>query len=151
MIYLGADHRGFALKESLKAWLLEIGYDVKDVGAAELDVADDYPDFAVAAVEALAKDMDHGKAIIVCGSGHGMDMIANKYKGVRAALCFNISVAKQSREHENANVLVLAADWIKEHDALEIVKVWLATEYGGAERNNRRLGKMKEVEEKNFQ
>ncbi len=150
MIYLAADHRGFALKEAIKAWLLETGYEVKDMGAPELDIPDDYPDFAQAAAEALAKDFDHGKAILICGSGHGMDMVANKYKGVRAALCFNISVAKQSREHENANVLVLPSDWLKEDQAVEIVRVWLNAEFDGAERNERRLGKIKEAEENNF-
>ena len=150
MIYLAADHRGFALKGAIKAWLLETGYEVRDLGAPELDISDDYPDFAVAAAEALVKDFDHGKAILICGSGHGMDMVANKYKGVRAAICFNTSVAKQSREHENANALVLAADWLKEDQAVEIVKTWLNTELDDAERNERRLGKMREVEEKNL-
>jgi len=150
MIYLAADHRGFALKEAIKAWLLETGYEVKDLGAPKLDISDDYPDFAEAAVEALVKDFDHGKAILVCGSGHGMDMVANKYKGVRAALCFNASVAKQSREHENANALVLVSDWLKEDQAIEIVKTWLNTEFDGAERNERRLNKISEIEAKNF-
>jgi len=150
MIYLGADHRGFALKETVKAWLLETGYEVNDVGAHELDVTDDYPDFAEMAMEKLSKSLDHQKAILICGSGHGMDMIANKYKGVRAALCFNLNVAKQSREHEDANVLVLPSDWLKEHDALEIVKAWLEMEFGSAERNVRRLEKMSEVEGRNF-
>lgn len=150
MLYLGADHRGYRLKEALKAYLVDAGYDVRDMGALELDIADDYPDFAKAAVETLRGNMDHNKAILICGSGHGMDMLANKYKGMRAALCFNTGVAKQSREHEDANVLVLPSDWLKEQEVMEIVKIWLDTDFDGAERNVRRLEKMKEVEEKNF-
>lgn len=150
MIYLGADHRGFHLKEALKSYLLEAGYEVRDMGALELDVSDDYPDFANAVVRLVKEDLAHNKGILICGSGHGMDMIANKYKDVRAALCFNVSVAKQSREHENANVLALASDWLKEHDAVEITKTWLETEFGNAERNVRRLEKIKEVEEENL-
>lgn len=147
MIYLGADHRGFSLKETLKAFLLESGQMVKDCGAFEMDINDDYPDFAKAVCEALAADPE-GKGILICGSGHGMDMIANKYKGVRAALCFNQKVAIQSREHEDANVLVLPSDWLKEKEAEEIVKAWLETPFGEAERNVRRLQKIIAVEEK---
>lgn len=149
MIYLGADHRGFSLKEGLKARLLEIGEHVTDCGAFELDINDDYPDFAKAVCDALIADPE-GKGILICGSGHGMDMIANKYKGIRSALCFNTSVAKQSREHEDANVLVLPSDWIKEKDAFDIVTLWLKTPYGQEERNLRRLQKMSEIEEVNF-
>ncbi|MBI3627266.1 MAG: RpiB/LacA/LacB family sugar-phosphate isomerase [Candidatus Sungbacteria bacterium] len=148
-IYLGADHRGFGLKEHVKAQLTEAGYDVRDIGAAQIDVADDYPDFAIIALEALSQDLKN-RAILICGSGHGMDMIANKFSGVRAALCFNTAVAKQSREHEDANVLVLASDWVKEQEAWNIIEIWLETEYGKAERNERRLRKIKEIEEKHF-
>ena len=150
MIYIGADHRGYALKEALKTALSEIGYEVKDMGALNLDIADDYPDFVEAACEAALRDLAHSRVILICGSGHGMDMAANKYKWLRAALCFNTSVAKQSREHEDANVLVLASDWVKEYDAVEITKIWLETEYGKAERNDRRLQKIRKLEEKNF-
>lgn len=150
MIHLAADHRGFSLKETLKTWLLESGREIHDAGAADLDIADDYPDFAEAAVGALVSGGADDRAVLICGSGHGMDMIANKYKGVRAALCFNPAVAKQSREHEDANVLVLAADWVRDRDAIEIVKTWLETPFGGAERNRRRLEKMSDIEGRNF-
>ncbi|MBI2055060.1 MAG: RpiB/LacA/LacB family sugar-phosphate isomerase [Candidatus Sungbacteria bacterium] len=150
MIYIAADHRGYSLKEALKTALLEVGYEVKDMGALNLDIADDYPDFVEAACEAALHDPAHSKVILVCGSGHGMDMAANKYKGLRAALCFNTSVAKQSREHEDANVLVLASDWVKESEAFEIAKIWLETEFDGADRNIRRLAKIKQQEDRNF-
>ena len=149
MIYLAADHRGFALKEALKPFLANQGYEVKDFGALTLDIADDYPDFASAAVEALVLDPE-GVAILSCGSGHGMDMLANKYKGIRSALAFNAHVAKQSREHENSNVLVLPSDWMKETEAKDIVKIWLAAEFTDDERHRRRLQKILEIEKINF-
>lgn len=149
-LYIGTDHRGYALKEMIKTHLLDWGHMVDDVGAHVLDILDDYPDFASAVAEKVSQNPSEHRGIIICGSGHGMDMVANKYKGVRAALCFNTSVAKQSREHEDANVLVLASDWVKEREAREIVKVWLEAKFDGAERNVRRLGKMREAEERNF-
>lgn len=149
MIYLGADHRGFSLKETLKALLLESGQMVKDCGAFQMDISDDYPDFAKAVCDALVTDPE-GRGILLCGSGHGMEMFANKYKGIRAALCFNVKVAKQSREHEDANVLVLPSDWLKDQEAEEIVRVWLNTSFGSEERNVRRLQKIRQVEDRNF-
>lgn len=147
-IYLGADHRGFLLKEALKKELG--GHEIFDVGAGTLVPDDDYADFAAAVGERVAADPANSKGILICGSGHGMDMVANKFKEVRAALCFNKAVAKQSREHENANVLVLPADWLEEAEAKDILKTWLEAEFGGAERNGRRLGKIAEIETKNF-
>lgn len=150
MLYLAADHRGFALKETLKTWLLEAAIPFKDMGATDLDISDDYPDFAEATVRAVAENAADFKGILICGSGHGMDMIANKFKGIRAALCFNSAIAKQSREHEDANILVLPADWVRDREAIEIARIWLETPFGEAERNTRRLEKMKKIEEGNF-
>ncbi|MBI4135069.1 MAG: RpiB/LacA/LacB family sugar-phosphate isomerase [Candidatus Sungbacteria bacterium] len=150
MIYIGADHRGYALKEALKAYLLLRGFQVEDCGAHELNIDDDYPDFASIVAEKVSENPAEHCGVSICGSGHGMDIVANKYKGVRAALCFNAGVAKQSREHEDANVLMLASDWLKERDAKEVLNIWLEAQFDGAERNVRRLRKIREVEEKNF-
>ena len=150
MLYLAADHRGFALKETLKTWLLENAAPFKDMGALLLDINDDYPDFGEAAVQAVLQAPHENKAVLLCGSGHGMEVIANKFKGIRAALCFNTAVAKQSREHENANVLVLAADWVRDREAIDITKVWLETPFSNAERNVRRLEKLAKLEDTNF-
>lgn len=150
MIYLAADHRGFELKEIIKTYLMQEGHTIEDVGAFVYDQKDDYVDFARAASEKIAADSERHKGIFICGSGHGMDMVANKYKGLRAALCFNQQVAKQSREHENANVLVLASDWVNPDAAKEIITTWLSTSFTEEERNVRRLGKVKEIEDKNF-
>jgi len=150
MIYLAADHRGFQLKEEIKKYLLEQKYEVEDVGALNYDKDDDYVDFARAASEKIIQDPAVNKGIFICGSGHGIDIVANKHRGLRAVLCFNADVAKQSREHEDANVLVLASDWLDLEEAKKIVAVWLETKFSGEERHIRRLGKIEEIEEKNF-
>ncbi len=150
MIYLAADHRGFQLKEELKKYLIEQGHEIEDLGALEYNKEDDYPDFAIAAAEKIAENPSAHRGILICGSGHGVDMVANKYKGVRAALVFNRRVAAQSREHEDANILVLASDWLESEEAKDIVTVWLAKPFSGAERHVRRLKKMEEIEDKNF-
>lgn len=150
MIYLGADHRGFKLKEILKQYLGQQGNEVEDLGALAYDKDDDYPDFAQGVAAKVAENPEENKGILICGSGHGVDVAANKFKGVRAALCFNRQVAAQSREHEDANVLVLASDWIEEREAKEIVDAWLSTRFDGADRNIRRLRKIGEIEEGNF-
>ena len=150
MIYLAADHRGFQLKEELKAFLSEQGYEVEDVGAFAYDKDDDYVDFARLASEKVAQDPSPHRGIFICGSGHGIDMVVNKYRGLRAALSFNKEVAVQSREHEDANVLVLASDWIEEPEAKEIAATWLTAAFTGEERHVRRLKKIEEIEERNF-
>ncbi len=151
MLYLATDHRGFALKEVLKRFLSEeLHVPFVDVGAHEQDLYDDYVDFAQMALGEIEKDPVNHRGIFICGSGHGMDMTANKYKGVRAALGFNTDVARQSREHENTNVLVLASDWVKEDEAKKIVKIWLQSEFSGVERHIRRIDKISAIEEKNF-
>ncbi|MDP1688964.1 MAG: RpiB/LacA/LacB family sugar-phosphate isomerase [bacterium] len=150
MIYIGADHRGFELKEILKKWLIENKVQFFDVGAIEEVEVDDYPDFAAMVAKSVASSPEEHKGILVCGSGHGVDMVANKYKGVRSALAFKKEVAIQSRAHENANVLTLPADWLKPEEASEILDVWLRTNFDNAERNQRRLGKIDVIEGENF-
>lgn len=144
MIYLAADHRGFALKEAIKKFLAEQGTPTEDCGAFSVNMDDDYPDFAAAAAEKIAASPAEHKGILICGSGHGADIVANKFKGVRAALCWNTEVAKQSREHDDANVLVLPADWLEEKQAREIVSVWLAASFTREERHLRRLRKIEQ-------
>src|SRR3989344_1851366 len=144
-IYLGADHRGFELKEKLKEWLKDHGYAVEDLGAHKLEPEDDYPDYAIAVAHKVAEAPDENRGILLCGSGVGMDIAANRVNGIRAALSFNAAVAKQSREHEDANVLVLAADWLAPDDAGEILKTFLETPFSGEERHVRRIGKMKRI------
>jgi ribose 5-phosphate isomerase B len=146
MIFLAADHRGFDLKEYLKDSLRRQGREVFDVGGEILDKNDDYVDFAKTGSEKVQTDLKTNKGIFICGSGHGMDMAANKHNGIRAALAFNEDVAKQSRSHEDSNVLVLAADWLSKDEAQKIVDIWLDTAFSGEERHQRRLEKIAMLE-----
>lgn len=150
MIYIGADHRGFELKESLKNWLFDNKQDYFDVGAIEEIKTDDYPDYASMAARNVAALPDANKGILLCGSGHGMDIVANKFKGIRAVMGFNKQVAIQSRAHENANVLIIPAQWIKQAEMIEMVDIWLHTNFDEAERNQRRIKKIADIEAENF-
>ena len=150
MIYFAADHRGFQLKEALKQVLLNQDLSVQDMGAFSFDESDDYVDFARFALEKIIDNPGLHKGIFICGSGHGMNIVADKYKEIRAAMGFNRYVAVQSRQHENTNVLILAADWVKEKEAEDIVSDWLNAEFTSEKRHERRLKKIEEIEDKNF-
>ena len=150
MIYLGADHRGFQLKEALKAHLNTRGIKYEDVGAHLHEPEDDYVDFAILVGGAVSQNPEEDKGIIICGSGHGMDMVVNKFPRVRAALVTDKERAIQSREHENANILVLPSDLIGESTAIGVVDAWLGTLFTGEPRHNRRLKKIEELEAKHF-
>lgn len=150
MLYLGADHRGYNLKEEIKQYLNRQGIALEDLGALQYEQDDNYPDFAQAVAEKVLENPDLSKGILLCGSGHGVDMVANKFKGIRAALCFNRQVAVQSRQHEDANVLVLAADWLDSAAAEDIISVWLGARFSGDERHIKRLRKIEEIEGQNF-
>lgn len=149
-IYLATDHRGFNLKEQLKEYLTSQRREVVDVGATALNPNDDYVDFASEGARKVSENPTENRGIFLCGSGHGVDIVANKFTGIRAVLCWNAEVAKQAREHEDANVLVLPADWVTEEQAREIVGVWLGTEFSGEERHVRRLGKITQLENRDF-
>lgn len=144
IIYLATDHAGFNLKEKIKEFLTGLGYEVKDFGAFSFDPADDYPDFIKIAAEAVSKDSENSRAIVLGGSGQGEAMVANRYKGVRAAVLdiYNADVIKLSREHNNANILSLGARFLKEEEALNAVKLWLETPFSGEERHKRRILKI---------
>ena len=148
MIYIGADHRGFELKRRLSKRLLDEGYKVTDLGDDHLDSSDDYVDFAEKVAEATKSDGGNF-GIILCGSGAGVDMVANKIDGVRSALAFDVIRARQAREHENANVLSLPADTLDEEGAWEIIEAFLKTPFSGSSRHLRRLEKMERVEDAN--
>ena len=148
-VFLGADHRGFKLKEELKKFLIEKGYEVEDCGAFKYDQTDDYPDFALRVGEKVARDAS-ARGILLCGSGTGMDAAANKVKGVRAALVFSAPIARAARNDDDLNVISLPADFLKPQEAEEIVEVFLKTPFEAVERRVRRLQKIAEIEKKNF-
>ena len=144
MIYLGADHAGFHLKEELKKYLEELGYEYKDLGNKQLEPKDDYPDFAFVVAEKIVVSQEKG--ILICATGFGMAMAANKIKGIRAAVCWDEFTALQSREHNDANILCLGGKVIDLETAKKIVRIWLETEFTGEERHVRRLEKIKDIE-----
>jgi ribose 5-phosphate isomerase B len=146
LIYIGADHRGFQLKEILKKFLKDQGYEVVDVGNDHLDENDDYPDFAKLVGRAISQDSVNRRGILICGSGIGMDIVANKFKGLRSALVNNPDQAYSSRNEDDTNVLALAADFLSKDDAQKILKTWLATPFSGKENHQRRLEKISQLE-----
>ncbi len=145
MIYIGADHRGFELKEKIKAWLAEQGYEVEDVGDHVFDPGDDYVDYAIKVAESIEGNGGDSRGILLCGSGHGMDIAANRFPRVRAILAFNDEVTVQGRSDENANILILPANWVTEAEAVERVRLFLETEAGEAPRYARRIQKFEEL------
>ena len=142
-IALGADHAGFQLKEALKSWLIEHGYQVVDHGTHSTESVD-YPDYAAQVAEAVA-DHKVERGVLVCGTGIGMTIAANKVPGVRAALCSDIYTARMSREHNDANVLTLGGRLMGPEMALDILKMWLETGFVG-DRHRRRIGKIADLE-----
>ncbi|MFH1692136.1 MAG: ribose 5-phosphate isomerase B [Candidatus Omnitrophota bacterium] len=144
-IALGCDHGGFELKEKVAVFLRKTGYDILDCGAYS-DESMDYPDTAYKAACAVSKHKaDAG--ILICKSGIGNSIVANKVSGVRAALCYNMKAAKLSRQHNDANVLVLGASFIKADMAKKIVAAWLKTSFEGG-RHLRRIKKIERIEKK---
>jgi ribose 5-phosphate isomerase B len=138
-VALGADHRGFALKEELKRWLAARGHEIVDFGPASADRVD-YPDYAFKVADAVVRHQaDRG--ILICSTGIGMSIAANKVRGVRAALADSVRLARLSREHNDANVLCLGADFVSAAEARRIVSAWLRTEFAGG-RHSRRVRKL---------
>jgi ribose 5-phosphate isomerase B len=127
-IYIGADHRGFELKEQVIEWLENSEYEVEDVGCFVFDPDNDYVDFALKVAESIEGSDGNVRGILLCGSGHGVDIVANRFPHVRAILGFNDQVTVQGREHEDANVLVIPSDWTTSEEAYERVRLFLETD-----------------------
>ncbi|MBU1045055.1 MAG: ribose 5-phosphate isomerase B [Candidatus Omnitrophica bacterium] len=128
-IAIGNDHRGFKLKQALVEYLKKNGHKVEDFGGFSEESCD-YPEFAIKVAKSVAKKKNE-KGILICNSGIGMAMAASTVKGIRAANCFNLATARFSREHNDANVLVLAAAYLKTPMAKRIVSIWLKTDFAG--------------------
>jgi len=144
LIYIGADHRGFKHKDEIKKYLAGLGYTVSDLGNEIFDELDDYPDFAARVAEKVALDGSLG--ILICGSGVGMDIVANKFPGIRSALVSNSEQAIDAKTDDNVNVLSLAADYTSIEDSKKIVSLWLGAKFSGEEKYKRRLKKIEELE-----
>lgn len=145
-IFLGTDHAGFELKEHVKKYLLGLGMEVEDKGAHKFNAQDDYPDFIVPVAKAVAKNAN-SKGIIFGASGQGEAIVANKVKGIRAALYYggNIKIVKLSRTHNNANILSLGARFLTKVHAIEAVKLWLKTDFSNEERHVKRIKKINQL------
>ena len=142
IIPIGSDHAGYELKEYLKQELSKLGYNLKDYGTFSLDSCD-YPDF----IHPLAKDINDGVyplGIIMCGSGNGVQMTANKYINVRCALCWEVEIASLARQHNDANICSLPARFVSREEGLKIVKPFLETQYEGG-RHQRRVEKISQI------
>lgn len=146
MIYLGTDHGGYKLKEEIKNWLTTNNYQVEDLGAHALDPNDDYPDFIIPVAQKVAAD-PQSLGIVIGRSGNGEAIAANKVKGIRAALCLNEEMAKKAKEHNNANILSLGADYIQHDQVKRIIKTFLETPFSNEERHVRRIEKIKNLEQ----
>ncbi|MBU4098831.1 RpiB/LacA/LacB family sugar-phosphate isomerase [Patescibacteria group bacterium] len=163
-IYLGSDHAGYFLKEKMKSFLLEKGYEVVDCGAYDNDKDDDYPVFVGKAADAVSKD-PASRGIVFGGSGQGEAIVANKYKNVRCALFYALNNSKcvvdvngktssdpfemlrLAREHNDANMLSLGARLLKEEDTMKAVQIFLETPFSGEERHMRRVEQITQLEE----
>lgn len=147
-IYLGADHNGFERKAQLGDYLRKNGYEVVDAGDTAKEPEDDFPQFAARVVHAMRGDADPttARGILICGSGQGMCMAANRFKGVRAALAFDQEEARASRNDEDSNILCLSARYLDFDATIAILHTWLITPFAGAPRYKRRLKQLDEIE-----
>ena len=147
MIAIGSDHGGYKLKEELKKYLEEIGLEYKDVGTNS-ETRTDYP-IVAKEVGRLVSEKKCEKGVLICRSGHGMEIAANKFKGVRAASVSNEDDARMAKSDDNVNVLCLGADCLETDEAIRILRVWIATEFKGG-RYKERLDMIEDIEKENM-
>jgi ribose 5-phosphate isomerase B len=145
-VYIGADHNGFQLRQSLIDYLQRAGYDVADEGDKQLDPVDDFPVFAGKVVkDILASDDKDPRGILICGSGQGMCMAANRFKGIRALLGYDHESVRSARNDDNANILCLPANILKNGTANVLVDTFLTTPFAGAARFTRRIKELDDL------
>jgi ribose 5-phosphate isomerase B len=147
-IYLGADHGGYPLKEKVSRWLFAWGYTFTDLGAEKLDPHDDYTVYAQKVASLVGKE-EGAKGILLCRSGVGVDVVANKFDGVRASVGKNKEQVEAGRNDDDMNILVLAADYTKEAEAKEMLKAFLETKFSGKARFEKRLDDIEKIEANN--
>lgn len=141
MIYLGSDHRGFDLKEKIKIWLSSQEIPFEDLGNQVLDPEDDYPDFAKTVLEKVSQSSENF-GILFCGSGAGVDIVANRRKGIRSVLGFDAKQVSSARSDDNVNVLSLASDFTSEETIKELILAFLKTPFSQEEKHQRRIEKI---------
>lgn len=148
VIYIGADHRGFELKGKIKDFLKSRGYQLVDMGDEKYDESDDYPFFAIKVAKQVSQEFETARGILICGSGVGMNVVANKFLHIRAALASTPDQAYDARHEDDANILALGTNYLDEEMAKKIVLTWLETPFAGEERFQRRLEEVSRLEEK---
>ena len=159
-VYIGADHRGYKLKEEIFQYLVDEGFRVEDFGAYEYIKKDDYTEYAKKVASVVGNHHSekerpvhkkHGdvRGILLCGSGVGVDIVANKFDGVRASIGIEVEQIKRGRSDDDMNVLVIAADYTKSDEAKKMVKVFLETKFSGKARYKKRLEEIEKIEENN--
>jgi ribose 5-phosphate isomerase B len=137
-IYLGADHGGFARKQDIAEYLTHEGYDVHDCGPHDVNPTDDYPIYAWKVARAVC-ELPGSYGILICRSGEGMAMAANRMRGIRAAVIWNATVARESRADNDANIAVIPADFLSSDEIIQCIRQFLTTSFSGAERHKRRI------------
>ena len=147
-VYIGSDHGGFEMKKDLVVFIRSLGYKVFDLGPLEYNKDDDYPDY----VEKVCKEVlaSGGYGILICKYSHGISIASNKIKGIYASTCWNEESAKMAKNDSAVNVLCLSGMLTSIKDAEKIVKTWLTVPFSGEERHKRRIGKIKDIERRNF-
>lgn len=145
MLYIAADHAGFKRKEWLKKYLIKLDYSFEDLGADQLKPDDDYPDYAYLLAKKVASNPG-SQGILLCGSGQGVCIVANKVPGIRAVLGYNTFAAESSRLDDDTNILCLPARDLRRSQVKKIVQTWLQTGFSGADRHKRRLQKINDIE-----
>lgn len=148
MIYLGADHRGYELKEKIASWLFEMKIEFTDMGATSLDPHDDFTKYAESVASVVANE-NLSKGILLCGSGVGVDVTANKFDGIRSSVGKNADQVEAGRRDDDMNILVIAADYTSEEEAKDMVNKFLETKFSGKERYKRRIKEIEKLEANN--
>lgn len=149
-VYLGADHRGFKLKEEIKRWFLENNLLAEDLGALSYDQNDDYPIFAQKVAREVSQDIEKNldvRGIVICGSGVGVDIVANKFKHIRSGFAQSEDQVREARRDDDINILAIPSDFINEEKAKEIVKIFLKTLFSKEDKKIRRLEEIEKIED----
>lgn len=145
-IFIGADHNGFEYKQDLARYLQNAGYEVVDEGNTGIDPNDDFPQFASkVAIDILSGGDPSDKGLLICGSGQGMAMAANRYKGIRASICWNLEEARSSRNDDDSNILCLSSRYLSLEESQSIITVFMNTPFAAAPRFQRRLSELDQL------
>jgi ribose 5-phosphate isomerase B len=147
-IFIGADHLGFELKDKIAKWLFEMNREFQDLGAASLDPHDDYTKYAEEVASLVAKT-EGSRGVLLCGSGVGVEVVANKFDGIRAAIGKNVLQVEAGRNDDDMNVLVIAADYTSEKETKAMLIAFLETKFSGKARYEKRLEEIVRIEENN--